>query len=143
MLHMSNLTLSDPTWQSIYAFLKTCPGIYVKDELKCRRFVEALHWIARSGAQWRLLPEPYGIWNSVFKRFARWSEKGIWQRLFEHCAGDPDLEWLSLDSTIIRAHPCAAGALKKTADKSPKPSVGVAAASAPRFISSSMPWAIP
>jgi transposase len=138
MPHMSNVTLSDPTWESIYAFLKTSPGIYIKDELKCRRFIEAIHWIARSGAQWRLLPDGYGNWNSVFKRFARWSEKGIWQRLFEHFAAEPDMEWIALDSTIVRAHPCAAGALKKTVDRRAKPSAAVVAASAPRFTSSSM-----
>ena len=111
---MLPITLPDSHWQTIYPFLKTCDGIYVGDEVKCRRFVEAVLWIARSGAPWRLLPPEYGKWNSLFKRFARWSDKQIWQKLFEHCAVEPDLEWLLLDSTIVRAHPCAAGALKKT-----------------------------
>jgi transposase len=126
------VTLSDSNWKTIYAFLKTCPDLYVSDERKCRRFVEALLWVARSGAPWRLLPEAYGKWNSIYKRFARWSERRVWQRLFEHCADEPDREWLLLDSTIIRAHPCAAGALKKTVDRRPQPSGAVVAASAPR-----------
>ena len=130
---MLPITLPDSNWQTIYAFLKTCPDIYVGDETGCRRFVEAVLWIARSGAQWRLLPADYGHWNSIYKRFARWSDKGIWQQLFDHCADDPDREWLLLDSTIVRAHPCAAGALKKTAVKPPKPSDAVAAGSVPRF----------
>ncbi len=110
---MSTVSLSDRNWQSIYTFLKTCPGLYVGNESKCRRFVEAILWMARSGTQWRLLPASYGHWNSIYKRFARWEVRGIWRKLFEHAAADPDLEWIIPDSTIVRAHPCAAGALKK------------------------------
>ena len=131
---MLPVTLPDAQWQMIHAFLKTCPGIYVGDELDCRRFVEGVLWVARSGAQWRLLPAAYGKWNSVYKRFARWSDKQIWQELFEHGADDPDREWLLLDSTIVRAHPCAAGALKKRVDKPPRRSDAVAVDSAPRFM---------
>ncbi len=129
---MSTVKLSDNVWERLYAFLQSCPGLYVGDEDQCRRFVEAVLWIARSGAQWRLLPSAYGKWNSVYKRFARWEQRGIWQQLFAYVAADPDLEWIIPDSTVIRAHPCAAGALKKTVDKPPKHSGAVAAASAPR-----------
>ena len=55
-------------------------------------------------------PERFGLWNSVWKRFDRWSRKGVWQQVFEALASqDPDLEWLILDSTAIRAHQHAAG----------------------------------
>ncbi len=136
--HMSTVNLSDHTWQCIYAWLQTCPGLYVGNEHQCRRFVEAILWMARSGAQWRLLPAAYGQWNSIYKRFARWEQRGIWRKLFEHVAADPDLEWIIPDSTIIRAHPCAAGALKKTADKPSRLSGAVAAGSAPKSIFSWM-----
>jgi transposase len=131
---MLPITLPDLTWQKIYGFLKTCSGIYVGNEDEIRRFLEAILWITRSGAQWRLLPPTYGNWNSVYQRFARWDACGIWAQLHRHFSSEPDLEWLVLDSTIIRAHPCAAGALKKTVDKPPKPWGAVAAASAPKSI---------
>jgi transposase len=110
---MDRSRLSDADWQKLLAFLRTCSGIYIGDETECRRFLEAVLWIARSGAQWRLLPAPYGNWNTVYKRFARWCRQGVWEQLFRQAASDPDLEWLIVDSTTIRAHPCAAGASKK------------------------------
>ena len=110
--YMSSLTLPDTQWSKIVNFLKTCPDIYTGKETNLRRFVQAVLWITRSGSQWRLLPKQYGNWNSVYKRYARWCDKGIFQRLHQHFVDDPDMEWLIIDTTIIRAHPCAAGALK-------------------------------
>jgi len=105
--------LRDGQWPKIRAFLKKEPGIYAGGESGIRLFIEAVLRIMRSGAQWRLLPKECGLWNSVYKRFARWSGKGVWERFYSFCAGDADMELLIPDSTVIRAHPCAAGALKK------------------------------
>lgn len=111
---MSTVKLRDDQWLKIYAFLRSDPRAYAGQEGDCRRFVEAVCWVLRSGAQWRLLPKEHGNWNSVYKRFARWCDYGVWDRMHGHFADDPDMECLLLDSTVIRAHPCAAGASKKS-----------------------------
>ncbi|MDE2817368.1 MAG: transposase [Chloroflexota bacterium] len=73
---MSTVTLSSRQWSRIYAFLCSRPDVYVDDEAQCRRFITAVLWVTQSGAQWRLLPAAYGKWNSVYRRFARWMERG-------------------------------------------------------------------
>ena len=104
------LVLSDRQWRHID---KLCvgkpedPGGTGADN---RMFVEAVLWIARTGSPWRDLPDIFGKWNSVFVRFNRWSEGGVWQRIFAALSDDPDFEYLILDSTIVRAHQHAAGA---------------------------------
>ena len=110
---MTNVRLENDQWAKIQEFLKGDPNAYVGNEAECRRFVEAVIWISRSGAQWRLLPSEYGKWNSVYKRFARWCDQGIWERMLEYFADEPDMENGMIDSTVVRAHACAAGAEKK------------------------------
>jgi transposase len=114
---MLPITLSDEQWQKILPFLRAHPNAYVGREQDCRLFLEAVLWITRSGAQRRLLPKDYGDWNTIYKRFARWSRRGVFERLHQSVAGDADMEHLLIDSTIIRAHPCAAGASKKAAGR--------------------------
>ncbi len=114
---MSDVKLPDEAWTKIRDFLREDWNAYVGNEAKCRRFVEGVKWIARSGAQWRLLPSEYGNWNSVYKRFARWSDNGVWERMLAYFADDADMEKGMVDSTIVRAHVSAAGASKKTVDK--------------------------
>src|SRR3954451_12839031 len=109
------------------------PGRTAKDN---RLFLNAVLWIGKTGAPWRDLPERFGPWGSVRKRFDRWSKKGVWLRVFE-ALRDPDLEWMIIDSTVVRAHQHAAG---KKGGKRMRPSVVPAADSAPRSTSSSMPW---
>jgi len=107
--------LTDYQWQKILFFLKGYKIVCmfrkfrIGDEDQCRKFIEAVLWVTKSGAQWRLLPKEYGKWNSVFKRFDRWAEQAVWQAMFEYFAEDADMESILIDSTIVRAHSCAAG----------------------------------
>jgi putative transposase len=71
-------------------------------------FVEGVLWIVRTGSPWRDLPEAFGDWNSVFRRFSRWSLKGVWWRIFEAMSDDPDFE-----------EPAAVGATREYAKTPP------------------------
>jgi transposase len=139
---MPDTFFSEDQFTRLYALLRQERKIHTKQRETIRVFLEALYWIGRSGAQWRFVPPSYGNWNSVYKRFARWDELGVWERLFAGVADDPDLQSVLIDATVIRAHACAAGAPKKTVARRPKPSGARAAGSAPSSTSWSMPWAI-
>jgi putative transposase len=109
---LDRLVLSDEMWGRMAPHIigdERSRGTSGRDN---RMFVEGVLWIVRTGSPWRDLPEAFGDWNSVFRRFSRWSRKGVWQRIFEAMADDPDFEYLIVDSTIIRAHQHAAGAKK-------------------------------
>lgn len=104
--------INEASWGKIYNFLKILNGIYIKNEKGTKLFMEAVFWMMRTGAQWRELPAYYGKWNSVFDRFNEWSKKNIWMQLNNKCIEDPDLEWVSIDSTSVKTHPCATGYYK-------------------------------
>jgi len=109
MLHRH--AISDDRWERIENLLagkKGDPGVTAEDN---RLFVDAVLWIGKTGAPWRDLPARFGHWNSVWRRFDRWARKGVWERVFRELQ-DPDLEWLLLDSSVVRAHQHAAGAKK-------------------------------
>ena len=140
MLHRH--AVSDADWNRLKDLLPGRPGQTGGLATDNRLFIDAILWIAKTGAPSRDLPERFGHWNSVWKRFDRWARKGTWQRVFE-ALPDPDLEWLILDSTVVRAHPCAAGAEKKPTAAAANPSkrwAAAGAASAPRSTSGSTAW---
>jgi transposase len=93
-----------------------------------RRFLNALLWIARSGGRWRDLPEYFGRYQTVKRRYYRWIKRGILDTIFETLAGDADMEWLMIDSTTVRAHQHAAGARKVKGGLMPRAWAGLAAA---------------
>jgi transposase len=102
--------LTDAQWRRIEQLLPGKQGDRGRSGEDNRAFVDAVLWIARSGAPWRFLPAEFGKWNSVFKRFRRWATKGVWQCVFNELVDSPDFEYLIIDSTIVRAHQHAAGA---------------------------------
>lgn len=73
-----------------------------------RSFVNAVLWVLRSGARWSDMPERYGKYKTVHKRFTRWAAKGVWEKVFANLIKDRDNEYLMIDSTIVRAHQQAA-----------------------------------
>jgi transposase len=104
--------IDDEQWSRIEGLLSGKagdPGVTARDN---RLFVNAVLWVARTGSPWADLPERFGKSNSVWRRFDRWARRGVWSHILRELS-DPDLEALILDSTIVRAHPCAAGAEKK------------------------------
>ena len=114
---MDRKMLRDDQWERIEQLLPgkaSDRGVTAKDN---RRFVEAVLWIARTGSPWRDLPPEFGLWNSAYQRFARWSRGGVWHRVFAQLAQDADFEEVFIDSTIVRAHQHAAGAPQKKGTK--------------------------
>lgn len=107
---LDRLVLSEGQWERLSAHVigdERTRGSSGRDN---RMFVEAVLWIVRTGSPWRDLPDVFGSWNSAFRRFSRWSRKGVWWRIFEAMSTDHDFEYLIVDSTIIRAHQHASGA---------------------------------
>ena len=122
------MMISDAAWKSIHPFLKTLPNVYVGNPEDCRRFLSAVVWMTKEGASWRALPKVYGYWNTIYRRFGRWCDAGVFEKLHEHFHAAGEVSALLIDSTVVRAHTSAAGApKKKTEVKSMRHSVGVVA----------------
>lgn len=106
---MQENLIIENSWTKIFSILLKSKYVYVKNETQTKRFLKAVCWIIRTGAQWRMLPEYFGSWNSVFKRFSSWVKNKVWEHLFECLIQDADLEQVMIDSTIVRAHASSAG----------------------------------
>ena len=106
-----------------------------------RRFFNALLWLARSGARWRDLPEDrFGPYQTVKRRYYRWIEQGVFDRIFEAVASDPDMDWLAIDATAIRAQAQAAGGRRKRGDRKPRLLAAPVAVSGANSTLSSTRW---
>jgi transposase len=97
-----------------------------------RKFLEALHYFSVHNITWRALPAEFGKWNSVWKRFWRLSQSGVFDAFFETLAAMSTTVHLvqMFDSTVVRAHVSAAGA---KGGSTARPSVARVVASLPRF----------
>src|SRR5690242_153572 len=105
--------ISDADWDRVRDLLPGRPGQHGGVAADNRRFLNAVLWIARTGAAWADLPDRLGNPNTQWRRFDRWAAKGRWDPILA-ALRDPELDVLILDSTAVRAHPCAAGAKKKS-----------------------------
>jgi transposase len=111
------MLLRDDQWKRIEPLMQGKAGDRGRCGANNRLFVEAVLWLARTGSPWRDLPPQFGPWNSVYVRFSRWSDKNVWQSIFQVLRQEADFEEVYLDSTIVRAHQHAAGAAKKKGSK--------------------------
>jgi putative transposase len=102
--------LTDAQWQRIAPLLPGKPGDRGRAGENNRQFLEAVLWIVRTGAPWRDLPEAFGPWYTVYTRFWRWAQKGVWERIFSALSDDPDFEYALIDGTIIKVHKHGTGA---------------------------------
>ena len=102
--------LTDEQWAKIETLLPGRKGSVGSPAKDNRQFINAVMWIARSGAPWRDLPERYGDWKNTHRRFSRWAGRGVWKAVFAALGLETNLEILMMDSTIVRAHQHAAGA---------------------------------
>ena len=105
-------TMTEADWTivlQVFAASRSRRGDKGRDD---RRFLEALHYFVVHNITWRALPEKFGHWNSVWKRFWRLSQSGTFEAFFDALAGMSETAHLAqmFDSTVVRAHVSAAGA---------------------------------
>lgn len=100
--------LDDAQWFKIASLLPGKSGDPGRTGSDNRLFINGCLWVLRSGAHWRDLPERYGKWKTVHRRFSRWCHADIWERVFETLTADRDNQYLMIDSTIVRTHQQAA-----------------------------------
>jgi transposase len=104
--------MTDEDWESlvqVFRAVRSRRGAKGRDD---RRFLEALHYFCVHNITWRALPAEFGNWNSVWKRFWRLSQAGVFEAFFDALAAMSQTAHLvqMFDSTVVRAHVSAAGA---------------------------------
>ena len=102
--------ITDRVWALLEERLPGRKGVWGGMAHDNRRFINAVFWIIRTGASWRDLPAQYGGWSNTHRRFIRWRDKGIWEKILEELIDAPDCEWLLIDASHMKVHPHAAGA---------------------------------
>lgn len=129
---MEGEVLRDDQWERLREFVPGGRKGKRGPRSDARLFFDALLWLARSGARWRDLPERFGPYQTIKRRYYRWIERGVFDRIFEAVASDPDMEWLAIDATVVRAQAQAAGSRQKRGGRKPRLLAAPAAALEPR-----------
>ncbi len=115
--------LTDDQWSRLAPLLPPQRPPTGKPNRDHRTIVNGMLWRLRTGAPWRDLPERYGPWETVYSRFRRWRQAGIWDRVLAEVQAEGDaagtLDWHLhfVDGSTVRAHQHAAGAKKGAAPK--------------------------
>jgi len=104
---MPRLMLTDEHWSKLSKIMLE-DRVYNKPEH--RKTMEGILYRLRVGCPWRDLPEDFGRWNTVYRRFNLWSKKGVLLRLFAAMIKEPDMEWGFIDGSIVKAHQHSTGA---------------------------------
>ena len=107
---MIRMVLNDAQWERVAPLVPGKQGDPGRSGEDNRRFLEGVLWIVRTGAPWRDLPECFGTWSSVWKRFRRWALNGVFERIFQELSGEPDFEYALIDGTIVKVHKHGTGA---------------------------------
>lgn len=106
--------ISDDTWKVLETLLPGRKGSWGRVAHDNRRFINAVFWILRTGAPWRDLPKEYGDWKNTHRRFTRWRDKGIWEKIFEQLIEQfgvkKEFAWVMIDATYVKCHMHASGA---------------------------------
>ncbi len=103
-MNSERFVITDQMWSQMEPHClgkKSDPGRTGGD---ARLFLEAVLWIARTDSPWRDLPPCFGKWNTVFKRFRDWVKADVFKRIFDALSGEPDMEYVMIDGTIVKVH---------------------------------------
>ena len=84
--------ITDAAWVVIEPHTIGNKGSWGGNARDTRMFINAVFWILRTGAPWRDLPPEYGDWKNTHRRFCRWRDKRIWERMLEALIDEPDFE---------------------------------------------------
>jgi len=103
--------ISDKTWKILEPLLPGRQGAWGRQAKDNRLFLNAVLWILRTGSPWRDLPPDYGDWKNTHRRFCRWRDKSVWEKLLEQLVDAPDLEWLMIDASHVKVHAHGTGAV--------------------------------
>ncbi len=103
--------ITDGMWEVLAPLLPGQAGQWGGIARDNREFINAVSWVLRTGAPWRDLPPDYGKWITVYQRFRRWRNDGVWEKILEAVIDNPDFEWLMIDASHCKVHPHAAGAV--------------------------------
>ncbi len=110
---VSRYELSDVQWEKVKDFLPGRVESVGRTAVDNRVFMNGVLWVLRSGAHWHDLPERYGKYKSLHKRFSRWAASEVWEKVFHELVRDRKNQYLMIDSTIVRTHQQAATGRKK------------------------------